>query len=65
MRAGFGTIDPFFAEALFDCTPDVVFFVKATEGRYRVVNKTLVRRCGRHAKREILGRTAEDRPPRA
>ena len=60
MRAGFGTIDPFFAEALFDCTPDVVFFVKDTEGRYRVVNDTLVRRCGRRAKSEILGRTALD-----
>ena len=33
MRAGFGTIDPFFAEALFHCTPDVVFFVKDTDGR--------------------------------
>jgi AraC-like DNA-binding protein len=60
MRAGFGTIDPFFAEALFDCTPDVVFFVKDTEGRYRVVNDTLVRRCGRRAKGDVLGRTAED-----
>ncbi|HEY5906594.1 MAG TPA: AraC family transcriptional regulator [Vicinamibacteria bacterium] len=51
--------DPFFAEVLFDATPDVVFFVKDVAGRYVVVNDALVRRLGRRAKPEVLGRTAE------
>jgi AraC-like DNA-binding protein len=48
----------FFSEALFDRIPDVVFFVKDRDGRYVVVNQTLVTRCGRRDKGEILGRTA-------
>lgn len=49
-----------FAEALFDRIPDVVFFVKDREGRYVVVNQTLVVRCGRRTKEELLGRTARE-----
>jgi len=49
-----------FAEALFDRIPDVVFFVKDREGRYVVVNRTLVARCGRLAKDDLLGRTARE-----
>jgi AraC-like DNA-binding protein len=49
--------DPFFAEALFDALPDVVFFVKDAEGRYVVVNQTLVQRCGRRHKSALIGRT--------
>ena len=49
-----------FAEALFDRIPDVVFFVKDHEGRYVVVNQTLVTRCGRRSKDELLGRTARE-----
>src|SRR5689334_3311657 len=52
--------DPFFAEALFDALPDVVFFVKDPRGRYAVVNETLARRCGARAKAELLGKTAEE-----
>jgi AraC-like DNA-binding protein len=47
-----------FAEALFDHVPDVVYFIKDREGRYAVVNQTLVVRCGRRSKDELLGRTA-------
>jgi AraC-like DNA-binding protein len=48
----------FFAEPLFDALPDVVFFVKDAQGRYVVVNQTLVRRCGLKQKSALLGRTA-------
>ena len=47
-----------FAEILFDRIPDVVFFVKDREGRYVVVNQTLVVRCGKRDKNELLGQTA-------
>lgn len=48
------------AERLFDRVPDVVYFVKDLGGRYVVVNQTLVERCGRRDKTELLGRTAKD-----
>ncbi len=47
-----------FAETLFDRIPDVAFFVKDRGGRYVVVNETLVTRCGRRNKNELLGQTA-------
>jgi AraC-like DNA-binding protein len=47
-------------EALFDHVPDVVYFVKDGNGRYQVVNQTLVARCGLNDKRSLLGRTAEE-----
>jgi AraC-like DNA-binding protein len=49
-----------FALELFDALPDVVFFAKDAEGRYRAVNDTLVRRLGRRTKRELLGKTARE-----
>jgi len=49
-----------FVEQLFDRIPDVVFFVKDPEGRYRVVNTTLVERCGAGAKTDLIGRTATE-----
>lgn len=52
--------EPFTGEALFDCLPDLVFFIKNGRGEYVVVNQTLVERCGRHDKRELIGRTADD-----
>lgn len=52
--------DPFFAEVLFDQLPDVVFFVKNTQGQYSIVNQTLVERCGARSKADLLGRTAEE-----
>lgn len=54
---GAGIADPFFAEALFDALPDVVFFVKDVQGRYVVVNQTLVQRCGQRHKAALIGRT--------
>ncbi len=49
-----------YVEHLFDQVPDVVFFVKDLEGRYRVVNTTLVERCGVGTKAEVIGRTASE-----
>ena len=51
-------------EALFDIVPDVVFFAKDREGRYTSVNETLVSRCGRQHKWQLLGRTPPDLFPR-
>jgi len=45
---------------LFDALPDVVFFVKDAEGRYRHANATLVRRLGLAHARALHGRTADD-----
>ena len=50
--------DVFFTEPLFDAMPDVVFFVKDMQGRYVVVNQTLVERCGMKNKQALLGHTA-------
>jgi len=49
-----------FAEALFDHIPDVVYFIKDRAGRYAVVNQTLVTRCGRRTKDELVGCTARE-----
>ena len=52
--------EPFTAEALFDCLPDVVFFIKNRAAEYVVVNRTLVERCGRRDRAELIGRTADE-----
>jgi AraC-like DNA-binding protein len=52
--------EPFTGEALFDCVPDLVFFIKNARSEYVVVNQTLVERCGRTHKRELLGRRADE-----
>jgi len=52
--------DPWFAAALFDQTPDIVFFVKDRQARYLMVNETLAARCGLRRKSEMLGRTAAE-----
>jgi PAS domain S-box-containing protein len=60
MRKAFPKLEPanpFFAESLFDALPDVHFFVKDLQGRYRVVNQNLVRACGLKRKDELIGRT--------
>lgn len=49
-----------YVEKLFDRVPDIVFFVKDLEGRYQVVNTTLVERCGAGTKAEVIGRTASE-----
>ena len=62
METGLRTLieTSWFAEALFDHIPDVVFFIKDRQGRYLVVNQTLVARCGRQNKGELLGKTARE-----
>ena len=52
--------EPFTAEALFDQTPNIVFFVKNAKGRYVCVNHTLVKRSGKRSKSELLGCTASE-----
>lgn len=52
--------EPFTGEALFDCLNDVVFFVKNRRGEYVVVNQTLVKRCGRKHKRDLIGHRADE-----
>lgn len=42
--------------ALFDHLPDVAFFIKDPDGRYQAVNQSLVERCGRTRKEELIGR---------
>lgn len=49
-----------FAARLFDRIPDVVFFIKDARGRYVEVNQTLVIRCNRRGKSELLGRTTRE-----
>jgi AraC-like DNA-binding protein len=52
--------EPFTGEALFDCMADVVFFIKNARSQYVVVNQTLVERCGRTHKSELLGCRADE-----
>ena len=49
-----------FVEDLFDRIPGVVFFLKDLRGRYVVVNRTLVQRCGLEGKEELIGRTTRE-----
>lgn len=57
--------EPFTCETLFDHLSDVVYFVKNYEGRYLVVNQTLVERCGMKHKGQLIGQRPSDvlRPP--
>jgi AraC-like DNA-binding protein len=49
--------DPWFAETLFDCLPDVDLFVKDGQARYVVVSEGMVYRAGLRSKEQLLGRT--------
>jgi AraC-like DNA-binding protein len=51
---------PLLSGDLFDLLPDTVFFLKDRAGHYIAVNQTLVERCGRRSKTELLGRTVAD-----
>ncbi|MGD7653454.1 MAG: helix-turn-helix domain-containing protein [Verrucomicrobiales bacterium] len=46
---------PWLADEVFDSVPDCVYFVKDRDGKYIAVNQTLVKRCGRTSKDEIIG----------
>lgn len=50
---------PFTAEAVFDSLDDVVFFIKNRRGEYVVVNQTLVARCRKRSKAELVGATVD------
>ncbi|MDQ5849020.1 MAG: helix-turn-helix domain-containing protein [Pseudomonadota bacterium] len=50
----------FTGEAVFDCLPDLVFFIKNERGEYVVVNQTLVERCGKRKKSELIGRRPDE-----
>ncbi len=52
--------EEFTGEALFDCLSDLVFFIKNRRGEYVVVNQTLVERCGRREKVELIGRRVDE-----
>jgi AraC-like DNA-binding protein len=52
--------EPFTGEALFDSLADAVFFLKNRRCEYVVVNQTLVERCGRRHKRELIGKRADE-----
>ncbi|HEX9047880.1 MAG TPA: AraC family transcriptional regulator [Verrucomicrobiae bacterium] len=52
--------EDFTGEALFDCLSDLVFFIKNRRGEYVVVNQTLVERCGRRKKAELIGRRVDE-----
>jgi AraC-like DNA-binding protein len=52
--------DPFTGEAVFDRLPDLVFFIKNKRGEYVVVNETLVERCGKRRKDDLLGRRPDE-----
>ena len=52
--------EPFTAEILFDWLDDVVFFIKNRRAEYVVVNQTLVERCRRRSKGDLIGRRADE-----
>jgi AraC-like DNA-binding protein len=56
--------NPLFAEAMFDCVPDVVFSVKDREGRYICISQACVERCGLPDRYAAIGRTAHDLFPK-
>lgn len=51
---------PLLAGECFDLIPDAAFFLKDRLGRYTAVNQTLVERCGRRSKADLLGRSVHD-----
>ena len=44
---------------LLDAMPDVVFFIKDTDARYSLANRTLAERCGHGEPDALIGLTAE------
>jgi AraC-like DNA-binding protein len=52
--------EPFTGEVVFDLLTDLVFFVKNRDCKYIIVNQTLVDRCGRQKKTDLIGRRADE-----
>ncbi len=46
--------EPKIAEQLFDQLPDIVFFIKDVQGKYQLINQSLVKRCGLKDKTELI-----------
>ena len=53
------TRTPGLVEALFDGLPDVLFYIKDTEGRYLWANQTLIERAGLDGLELVVGKTAD------
>jgi PAS domain S-box-containing protein len=53
------TRTPGLVEALFDSLPDVLFYIKDTEGRYLWANQTLIERAGLEDLELVVGKTAD------
>jgi PAS domain S-box-containing protein len=51
-------------ETLFDCTPDIMFFIKDALGRYTSVNNYTVRQSGNQFKSELLGKRVSEVYPK-
>jgi AraC-like DNA-binding protein len=47
-----------YIEAMFDHVPDIVFCVKDRTGRYVLMSKACVERCGLNSKQDAIGKTA-------
>ncbi len=45
---------------LFECVPEVAFFVKDRLGRYTAVNRSLLQRVGLKRREDLLGRSVEE-----
>lgn len=50
---------PGLVEELFDGLPDVLFYMKDSEGRYLWANKTLIERSGLDGLSDVVGKTAD------
>lgn len=53
-------VDMRLLEQLFDHTPDTAFFIKDAQGRYVVVNQSLLERHGLRSRAQMLGRRPSD-----
>lgn len=51
-------------QRLFDSSPDIVFSIKDRDGRYRLMSKAALRRCGLRHAHDAVGKTAFDLFPR-
>lgn len=55
-----GLASPAHGEEIFDGIADTVYFIKDDQGRYVSVNNTLVRRCHKESKSDLIGKTASE-----
>lgn len=53
------TRTPGLIESMFDGLPDVLFYIKDTEGRYLWANQTLIDRAGLQGVEAVVGKTAD------